>query len=221
MTIKPLRASVFVTLLLLAWPAQAQEPVASETATAAEFDTSYSPSAALSYRVQRRFLDQVYRSAGPDMRAAFQAEFDARPFQQIWGDLVGGYGLSAGHVADALAAYWLLNWVVANAAFSAELSGPPVRQQLTIALGNDAAFAALDDDQRQAMAEGLMLDFLVLHTTMSSAIRTADSPALQKLARESVINFRRQYGVDLQALEPGPEGLMPRRRAAAPADGGN
>src|SRR5690606_14371177 len=125
-------------------------------------------------------------------------------------ELVKPYGMELGNVADALAAYWMLNWMVANAAFTVDIPPGPVRRQLQHALSIDRSFRSLNDDQRQAMAERLMLDFLVLHAAMSTALGNQDVPTLQGLAREAVITFRRQYGVDLLALEPGAGGLAPR-----------
>jgi hypothetical protein len=207
--------AILLTLLLLVPTATAQEaPLPDVAAAPAEFDTSYAPSAAVSYRVKRSFLDGVYRSAGADARAAFQERFDEKSHELIWQDLVEPYGMEVGNVADALAAYWMLNWIVANAAFTVDIPPAPVRRQLRQALSEDRSFHALNDAQRQAMAEQLMLDFLVLHAAMSTALRNQDVVTLQGLAREAVVSFRRQYGVDLLALQPGPAGLTPARPQA-------
>ncbi|MFD2649047.1 DUF6683 family protein [Devosia albogilva] len=207
-----MRAILLTLLLALAPAAMAQEasPAPTEVEAETEFDTSYTPSAAVTYRVKRSFLDGVYRSAGADARAAFRERFDEKSHELIWQDLVEPYGMRIGNVADALAAYWMLNWMVANAAFTVDVPPGPVRRQLHQALSVDRSFRALNDDQRQVMAERLMLDFLVLHAAMSTALRNQDVATLQGLAREAVVTFRRQYGVDLLALEPGADGLAPR-----------
>jgi len=210
--------AILLSLLLLVPTVAAQDSPLPRAETGAEFDTSYTPSAAVSYRVKRSFLDGVYRSAGADARAAFQERFDEKSHELIWQELVKPYGMELGNVADALAAYWMLNWMVANAAFTVDIPPRPVRRQLQHALSIDRSFRSLNDDQRQAMAERLMLDFLVLHAAMSTALRNQDVPTLQGLAREAVITFRRQYGVDLLALEPGPGGLAP--RSSAPSGSG-
>lgn len=219
MRTKPMIRLQFVLSLLLAAavPAMAQDaPPAAEAVVEVEaFDTSYFPSAAVSYRVKRTFLDGVFRSAGADARAKFQEQFDAKPPDQIWASLVDRYGMRTGNVADAMAAYWMLNWMVANAAFAVDIPAAPVRQQLTLALANDRLFATLRNDQRQEMAERLMLDFLVLHAAMNTALANQDTLTLQALAREAVISFRQQYRVDLLALEPTAAGLTPR----PPAEG--
>lgn len=226
MRIKPFIRPILLAGLLCAGmaPLAAQEaaPTAVEEPEEA-FDTSYMPSAAVTYRVKRTFLDGVFRSAGADARAKFQAQFEARSHELIWQDLVEKYGLETGNVADAMAAYWMLNWIVANGAFDTDIEAGPVKRQLTIALGNDPAFATLRNDQRQEMAERLMLDFLVLHAALNTAVRNEDLPTLQALAREAVLSFRQQYRVELLALVPGPDGLVPKQpepaadETAAPA----
>ena len=215
MRFKPFTCLLFIAALLPR-PLLAQEAVpADEPALVVEggaeaFDTSYEPAAWVTYRVKRTFLDGVFRSAGADARAKFQAQFDARSHELIWQDLVEKYGLRTGNVADAMAAYWMLNWIVANGAFDTDIAAGPVRRQLTVALANDPSFATLRNDQRQEMAERLMLDFLVLHAALNTAMRNQDLPTLQALAREAVVSFRQQYRVDLLALVPGPEGLAPK-----------
>lgn len=215
-----MRAILLTLLFALAPTAVAQEgpQLPREAEAPAEFDTSYTPSASVTYRVKRSFLDGVFRSAGADARTAFRERFEEKSHELIWQELVEPYGMQLGNVADALASYWMLNWMVANAAFTVDIPPGPVRRQLQQALSVDRTFRALNNDQRQVMAERLMLDFLVLHAAMSTALRNQDVATLQGLAREAVVTFSQQYGVDLLALEPGADGLAP--RGSPPQTGG-
>lgn len=181
------------------------------------FDTSYPPSTIISARIQRQFLDSVRWSVGVEVRNSLAAAFAERPALEIWQDLVAKDGLKTGNVADALTAYWVLNWVTANARYNSKIDNEPVRAQIAAAMANDASFRTLDNLQRQEMAEGYILKFLVEHAALNQAMASKDVAALGRLALASATRFRQEMGVDLLTLEPGSEGFMPRARPVTPA----
>jgi len=202
-------------LALAAGPVAAQtetaEP-AGESAPAAAFDTSYRPSMVVSARLQRQFLDAIRWSAGVEARDRLAATFAERSPVEIWQELVAPDGLQPNNVADALAAYWVLNWVIANAAYDVEVDSGPVRAQVSLAMANDANFRTMGDQQKQELAEGYILNFLLEHAALNDAVARKDEAALSRLATAAVTRFRRQMGVDLLSLVPGPEGLVPKAR---------
>lgn len=181
------------------------------------FDTSYPPSSIISARIQRQFLDSVRWSVGAEVRDSLAAAFAERPALEIWQDLVAKDGLKTGNVADALTAYWVLNWVTANARYNSKIDNGPVRAQIAAAMANDASFRTLDNLQRQEMAEGYILKFLVEHAALNQAIASKDVAALGRLALASATRFRQEMGVDLLSLVPGPEGFTPKARPVTPA----
>lgn len=205
-------------LLLLATPlaANAQQlPQAVEnpttTADAAEFDTSYRPSPSISARMQREFLNRVRWSSGVEARESLANAFAERSPSEIWQELVAPDGLTTNNVADALTAYWVLNWVTANGAYAVEVDSRPVQRQLRQAFANDSNFVRLSDQQRQEMAEGYILNFLVEHAALNTALQQQDVEALYALAMAAANRFRRQMKIDLFALVPGPDGFEARR----------
>lgn len=182
---------------------------------AAGFDTSYPQSAVISARIQRQFLDSVRWSVSAEARDNLAAAFAERPALDIWQDLVAADGLKTGNVADAITAYWVLNWVTANARYNYRVDSRPVQAQIQAAMAGDANFRGLTNLQKQEMAEGYILKFLVEHAALNDAMARKDVAALGKLALGSATRFRQEMGVDLLALEPGPGGFEPKARPVA------
>lgn len=219
--IKPAIVPLIVCALLgglSTLPAGAQETPPASAVTAPEFDSSYHASEVLSSRLRRSFLDTIRWSVGAAARDALAESFAERSHTEIWQELVAADGLTTGNVADALTAYWVLNWVTANGAYGHKVDNGPVQRQLQLALANDPSFLALNDAARQRIAEGYMLNFLIEHAALNDAIARQDTERLRELAIAAVSRFRQQMGVDLVSLVPGPDGFTPATAAATPQD---
>lgn len=202
---------LLIPLLLAATPAAlAQSAPAPVLSDPASFDTSYSPSPSVSARLQRQFLEDIRWSAGIEARDSLRAAFTDRSPTEIWLELVAADGLEADNVTDALTSYWVLNWITANAAYSVEIDHAPVQRQLAAAFAQDAGFRRVADQQRQELAEGYILNFLLEHAALNDAVERRDVRALSQLAAASVARFREQMGVNLLALQPGPNGFEAR-----------
>lgn len=176
------------------------------------FDTSYPSSTVISARIQRQFLDNIRWSVSAEARNTLQAAFAERPALEIWQELVASDGLTTGNVADAITAYWVLNWVTANARYNLKIDNAPVQAQMQAAMAADPNFRTLSNLQKQEMAEGYILKFLVEHAALNDAMARKDVTALGRLALASATRFRQEMGVDLIALEPGSEGFAPKAR---------
>lgn len=176
------------------------------------FDTSYPSSTVISARIQRQFLDNIRWSVSAEARNTLQAAFAERPALEIWQELVASDGLTTGNVADAITAYWVLNWVTANARYNLKIDNAPVQAQMQAAMAADPNFRTLSNLQKQEMAEGYILKFLVEHAALNDAMARKDVTALGRLALASATRFRQEMGVDLIALEPGFEGFAPKAR---------
>lgn len=216
MTKRSIAAALFVLLMPLTASAQDVEPTepnaaaATSTPAATEFDTSYRPSPTVSLRLQRSFLDNIRWSAGVETRDRLSAAFSEQAPVDIWLELVREDGLEANNVADALTAYWVLNWVAANGAYTAKIDSAPVQRQLRAAFANDPNFLKMGDQQRQELAEGYILDFLVEHAALNAAVEQRDIDTLNRLAASAVLRFRQKMKVDLLSVVPGPNGFAGR-----------
>lgn len=210
---KPCSRRLLLSTLLaiaLAFPAHAQTGPAPGDAIPPAFDSSFQVSEGLSVRLRRSFLDAIRWSVGVEARDKLAESFAERSPTEIWHSLVAADGLQTGNVADALTAYWVLNWVTANGAYEQKVDNGPVRRQLQRALASDPDFLALGDQARQQMAEGYVLNFLLEHAALNDAIARKDIATLRTLAAASTARFQRQMGVNLLALEPGPDGFAPK-----------
>lgn len=203
-------AGMIVVTLVSGAMNEAPAPVAASTATATVFDTSYRPSATLTARTQRQFLQDLRWSAGAETRRAIETAFAERAPLTIWQDLVAGQRLAPNNVADALAAYWVLNWITANRAYGTAVDHAPVQRQLASAFANDPNFLSFGDAKRQELAEGYMLNFLVEHAALNHAIQTRNTATLNRLAAAAVTRFQQNMKVNLLALSPGPDGFAAR-----------
>lgn len=182
-------------------------PLAQE---APAFDTSYRASPTISARLQREYLTNIRWSAGVKTREMLTAAFAERTPGEIWQELVAADGLTTGNVADALTSFWVLNWITANGAYGTKIDNAPIKRQLELAFAGESGFRTTTDQQRQQLAEGYILDFLVLHAALNDAVERKDVATLKKLAAASVLRFRQQMKVDLLSLAPGPEGFQPK-----------
>jgi len=211
------RSTIAILIILaMPWNAAAQQiTIDDNNATiseeAAEFDTSYRPSPSISARLQREFLSRIRWSAGAETRDNLASAFAEQSPSEIWSELVAADGLTTNNVADALTAYWVLNWVAANGAYSVEVDSRPVQRQLRQAFADDPNFIRLSEQQRQEMAEGYILNFLVEHAALNAALQEQDIETLYALAMAAANRFRRQMNIDLFALVPGPDGFVARR----------
>jgi hypothetical protein len=171
------------------------------------FDTSYHFSPTISARIEREFLENIRWSAGVEARDNLREAFAKNSALDTWQDLVVKDGLELGNVADALTSYWILNWITANGAYSTKVDNAAVQTQLRAAFSIDPAFAQLNDQQKQIMAETYIRHFLVEHAALNAAVKAKDITTLEILAAAAVLRFRNDMSVDLLALEPGPKGF--------------
>lgn len=200
-------------------PGQPPGDTVTPTETDAEI-TRFRPSATVSQRLQREFLNSVRWSAGTELRDRLSAAFAERSPSEIWLELVSQHGLAADDLADTLGAYWVLNWITANGTYAATIDHAPIKRQLRTGFANDPNFLALGDLQKQTLAESYILNFLLEHALLNNALEREDTQMLEGLAAAAVLRFRQNMGLDLLTLVPGPEGFVTFELEARPSEQG-
>ena len=125
-----------------------------------------------------------------------------------WAGIVREDGLRTGDLADAMAAYWILNWIMANQGDNNRTQALAVRDQVRGVIGGSPAVARLGDAGRQEMAEVLMLNFLVQQATYVDAMQRGDQAMMRRLGDAAVARFRNEMGVDLRRLQLTDAGLV-------------
>jgi hypothetical protein len=170
--------------------------------------TQYQPSPAVSARVQRQFVDWMGKQAGADAARQVSTAMARTDPLRNWSQLVAADGLRPNDLADALAAYWILNWVMANGADSTRAQALAVREQLRAILA-DAPQGRMDDAKRQELSEIFILNFLIQHAAYEGAVRGGDRAVSRRLGDAAAARFRNEMGLDLRQLRLTDGGFVP------------
>jgi hypothetical protein len=177
-------------------------------------DTRYRPSPEVSARVRRQFADfAAAQSPGEGVRVR-QAVLQ-KDLLGAWEQHVAVDGLRRGDLADAMTAYWVQNWQIANTvAFTDRAQVQAVRGQVVRALGASPDFARLDDAGKQEVAEAFMLNFVAQGSAFSDAQARGDAALAARLSEAAVARFRSEMQIDLRRLQLTPAGFAPGRPAS-------
>lgn len=175
---------------------------------AASVNTRYRASPAVTTRVKGQFADFVAKTDpanGPRLRQAVQQN----DLLGAWEKHVSVDGLRRGDVADAMAAYWVQNWQIANKVpFTDRTQVQAVRGQVYRALGSNPQFARLDDAAKQEMAEVFMYNFVAQGSAFSDATAKGDKGLASRLSDAAVARFRSEMNIDLRQLKLTPAGFV-------------
>lgn len=171
-------------------------------------NTRYRASPAVTTRVRGQFADFVAKTDpanGPRLRQSVQQN----DLLGAWEKHVSVDGLRRGDVADAMAAYWVQNWQIANnVPFTDRTQVQAVRGQVYRALGSNPQFASLDDAGKQEMAEVFMYNFVAQGSAFSDATAKGDKGLSNRLADAAVARFRSEMNIDLRQLKLTPSGFV-------------
>jgi hypothetical protein len=173
--------------------------------------TTYRAQPAVTARAQRQFVDFVRTTSGAAGADAMAHAFASQDLVQSWARQAQPDGMRPGDVADAMAEYWVTNWMMANHQTTAspeQVRG--VREQVRRALAGDAAFRRLDEAGRQELAEAMMYNTLLQGTVYQAALQRHDAALETKLSDAAVARFRNEARVDLRAVALTPAGLARR-----------
>jgi len=170
--------------------------------------TTYRASPAVSARVRRQFSDWMGKQTSPEGGRRVAQELDRIDPVRSWAQLVSAEGLRPGDTADALAGYWVLNWVMANGGDSNRAQVLAVREQVRPIIASNPGYARLNEAQRQEMAEVFMLNFLIQHAAYSDAVKRGDQATARRLGDAAVKRFRNEMGVDLRRIRLTEDGFV-------------
>lgn len=173
-------------------------------------ETRYRASPSVSAKAQRQFIAFIEQTSGKAGAEAVKKEFSKTSPTQLWASKVAGEGLKPGDAVDAIAGYWMLNWIIANTAHETSFDTKPVLKQVRFVLARDAGFRAMTQAQRQELSEILMMNFLIQLAVYEDAVSTGNRLMLAKLADAAVARFRNEASVDLRALKVTSQGFSPR-----------
>lgn len=178
---------------------------AAKPATSAS--THYAASPAVTARVRARFADFAAK-ADPANGARLREAILRQDLPGAWEKHVAVDGLRRGDVADAMAAYWVQNWQMANqVAFVDRAKVQAVRRQVARALAANSAFARLNDARKQEMAETFMLNFVAQGSAYSEATSRRDAAQVARLTKAAGARIRQAMSLDAGQLRLTPAGF--------------
>jgi hypothetical protein len=181
------------------------------TPSATSASTRYRASLQVSARVRKQFSDYMAKQAGAEGGQKIAAAMERTDPVQNWARLVASDGLHTGDTADALAGYWVLNWMIANRGDNTRAQTLAVREQVRPIIAGNPGYARLNEAQRQEFAEVLMLNFLVQHAAYTDALQRHDDSTARRLGDSAVARFRNEMGVDLRQITLTDNGFVRRR----------
>ena len=168
----------------------------SNSVTQGAIDLSYQPSAAVKQQVERNYLDRLRRSnpAAANQVAAKLRQYD---YREIYTNLVQSHGLSSNNLADIVAAYSVLNWMIANQSFNDPSSQAVLAERDRTAATLSKLSSLRDPQMRQQAGEEIKLLFVTLHGGWQSAQREGQ---LSQYGEGVRALFRQQNGIDLRQI---------------------
>ncbi len=174
------------------------DPADALTAQAAAALT-FTPDPLISKRVKEEFTAAV-QEADPG-KAAHIANVMAS--SDVLGDFdrdMAPYGFRSNNVADAMSAYWITMWMIANQkAVPTRKRVAAVRAQVTGNMANNPMIAKASLEQRQEMAEGLVYETMFALGQRADVERKRDRQRQRELANATQTNLLKN-GVDMQNL---------------------
>ena len=159
----------------------------------------FKSSKTVSLRMKDEFKSAVVK-ANPQKAARIEQVLSQQDVIGTFARDMAPYGLKPNNVADAMTAYWISMWMVANQA-----SGPTVgavhgvKRQVSLNLLNDAAIAGASEEQLQEVAEGLIYEAMFALGIRANAINVGDPKRLDILSENAYKNMLK-LGVDIRAM---------------------
>ena len=191
------------------WGRKSAAEVSRPSAARPLVTTAYPSDPAVTGRVQRQFVAFVRTQSGAAGGEAMARAFASQDLLQAWARQARPDRMRLGDVADAMAEYWVTNWLIAHG----RAESPPgtvaaVRDQVRGVLACSPAFGRLSPPQRQEMAEALIYNTLLQGELVGDAMKRRDAAYLARAADAAVARFRTEAGIHLRAVDLTARGLV-------------
>lgn len=170
-----------------------------DTRAAASVVTRFTRSAALQKKSEAGILAEV-KKRQPGAEVEYGRVLGQQDMAALFDKAVRGYGLRNNDIADTMAAYWLVSWVVANDAkdFS-PAAARAVREQVKGGIARTPV-ADFSPEKKHRLADEAIFNTLIatqaFEYAQSGKISKADYRRLGEVTQQAFIGF----GADLRAL---------------------
>ena len=170
--------------------------------------TRYAASPAVSVQAKAAYVQQIQRQLGPDKATLLADRLAKLDVPADWESVVADNGLRTGDVVDALASYFVANWVVANKADCDRPQTLAVRDAMRATISSGLAQAS--NAERQKYAEMTMLVVLLRLEPYAAANKAADNAKMQLLSDFAERDFLNTMKIDLRRLALTDHGFVPK-----------
>ena len=187
-------------------------PAVAEAST--DVSLSYSSDPSRTRSNLQEFAERAAKAdpvAGQQLRDLFRDQPD---IVAQTGEIARGFGLDLANVGDAYALWWMSAWLGANRRTDTpDISTiAAVRQQAQAALSATPALAAASDAERQEYAEALIVQAVLINTSLEQ--NAGDPEQMARLA-EATKRGAAASGLDLDTMVLTESGFVPRTGADA------
>lgn len=157
--------------------------------------TGYSASISSARSVGPEFTRRL-RAKNPTAAAQVEAQMRQHDFGKVYAGIVAPFGLHRGDAADAITAYTLLGWMIANGRTD------PTRPQVAAARRAVAATVSTNpalatEGARARLGEEVAILFVLLHAGWQSAAREGKAA---QFSDGVAAMFKQQFGRDLRQM---------------------
>lgn len=165
----------------------------------ANVETRFARSHLLQKKSEAGILAEV-RKRQPAAEAAYAQMLGQQDMARLFDKAVRGYGLRNNDIADTMAAYWLVNWVIANDAkdFS-PAAARAVRDQVKGGIARTSV-AGFSPEKKHRLADEAIFSTLIatqaFEYAQSGKISKADYRRIADVTQRAFLGF----GADLRAL---------------------
>lgn len=170
--------------------------------------TRYRRDPEISRQVAADFNVFLLRHTSPALARGLQTYFRQHDFVQVWSEAAASDGYHSGDAVDAIAAYWAVNWAIANAHETDPQTAAGVREQVRAHLPFNAEFRRLSEARKQTMAETYMIHTVYEQATYVAALKSGDKPMTQKVSDAVETRFMNETHTDLRRLALTPRGFV-------------
>lgn len=161
----------------------------------------YTPSPAVHEQVLGDLIGRI-RAKNPQDAQAIQAVFAKYDYARLYDGIAGPYGLSGNDAGNAMTAYLILGWLIANGQQDVPAGRAAVSAARAQIAGTLAENGTVPREKWAELGEELKLQFVIAHAGWQSALKEGHAqPYADGIARQ----FQQVYGIDLRrtALDAG------------------
>jgi hypothetical protein len=185
-----------------------QKPTARTTTRPVAAPTSlrYVVSPAVHQQVFTDLIGRV-RAKDPQSAQAIQSAFANYDYDKLYDGIAGPYGLSGNDAGNAITAYLVLGWLIANGQQDVPAGRAAALAARTQIAGTLARNDVVPREKWAELGEDLKLQFLIVHSGWQTSLKENDA---RHYSDEIARRFSQQFGIDLRAISLDQRGFVRR-----------